>query len=447
MSTSNGTAAKKSAGTETGSNATDLLRKYADLMRAAGSTDGAWNPDPDEHIIGMLRHDVELSANESKFVALVKLCCLRQKPFSPDVDDFGRGRTLWGWTETGKPLRLAEVMSFFHWDKGNAHKYSRRPLAYGFIRKNADGQFGIGARVQGKFVENPETDQLTPEEDEVVCTDNLPKYLAVEIERFSKPDRLNFLRGWRQIRAASQQRLNTYKQHNYQREQNELSVHCRGFQLELKRKSESGAEEREVENTELSVQTTSVQNGDKPLDNASNGSVQQVHIRKQSKAQPVYEQSSSSSSEPSSVQRTTTTNANLPKKEDHEAVDQISAAIQAHRDTPDPGFVLNVFREARSKDPLVTAEEIVQIIHERAPAKRAPGLEFYRVAVLNCLPLRRVMSAAEPATATMSDEEHLKVLELLIAESPNHPQLGEWRQQLAELREQFGTQAKKAGGR
>jgi hypothetical protein len=341
------------------------------------------------HTRGMLRHDVELSANESKFVALVVLSCVCQKPLGPDIEDFGFCRTVWGWTETGTPLRLTEVMAFFGWDKGNAHKYSRRPLAYGFIRKNADGQFGIGARVEGKFLDEPEPKDAPLEEGEVVCTDNLPNYLAVEIRRLSKSDRRNFLLGWRQIKKTARERLAAEKKRLYELEQDELSSHCKAFALELKRRSETAADDPPESEPRLSVQTTSVQNGGEPLYNAPNASVQTTYIRKQSKAQNHSRASSSSSTSSAPVQNSTTTK---PSQEELEAISQLSAAVQANGDTPDAGFLLNLFRDARKKDPSATAAEIVQIMHERAKAKKLPGLEFYRVVVLNCLPLERVMS-------------------------------------------------------
>jgi hypothetical protein len=467
MSDRNGTATKKPAMGETSSDAdgaaAELLRKYVDLMRAAGSPNGAWNPDPDEHLTGMLREDVCLSPNELKFIALVKSCCVRPKPTRPNYDDFGRGRTLLGWTETGKPLRLTEVMAFFGWDKGNAHKYSLRPLAYGFIRKEADGQFGLGARVQGRYEEQPEGAKSAPEEEEVVCTDNLPNYLAVEIKRFNKSDRLQFLRGWRTIRAAAQQRLNAQKKRLYDLEQTELSVHCKAFELELKRKSESAGDDAEKTEGELSVQTTSVQNGADPLYNAANGFGQTTHIRKHSTAQFPYQQSSSSSQQEHSEGTTTTDEKAFLKRVRTELV---------RHGALDQEILLDLVARCRAKSADCTAEEIEHFIQVKAkliPRDVQNRIAWLRTAVPKCFEpeslteYRRQLADAAQAAATPAPTYDLrpfeptppaerieflqKELRTLRATDPDHPRARIFiPKEIAELREKLKSERASAAG-
>lgn len=332
-------------------------------MREAGSTTGAWNPDPDEHILGMLREDVELSPNESKFVAYVKFCCTRQKP---------AGRTAWGFTETGKPLRLTEIRAFFGWDWGNAEKYSKRPLAYGFIRKNADGQFGLGARVQGRFSEDDPGSEPPSEVDLLVCTDKLPRYLAeaLVMKKYPSKARENFLQGWRSIKAEAQKELNSEKQRIYDREQERLSEHCKTFDAELpdlKRKAKS------AEESSLSVQTSSVQNGGEAAYNAVNGSVPTAHIRRQSKAHSSYRYSSSSEA--------TTTTEFPPGCEKARIAEAMAAYVVV-----DDDLVHRLTRECLEKDPECTAEEIINFAHAKGAVARGKTNPsgFLKAAVVNC---------------------------------------------------------------
>lgn len=419
-----GAAPKKPAGSEAAA-AAELLQKYADLMREAGSPTGAWNPDPDEHTVSMLREDVQMSPNELKAVMLIKSCCMRQKP---------TGRTIWGFTEAGRPLRLTEIMAYFGWDKGNASKYLRRPLAWGFVRRNEHGQFGIGARVQGKFVEEPEDPKAQPSDDEVVCTDNLPEYLAIEIKRFSKTARRNFLLGWRQIKDQARQRLAAEKKRLYELEQKELTHHCKDFELELKRKSRDPADDANGE----SVHTTSVQDSAELVYKATNGSVRTGHIRNERKGQFYREEASSSSS----AQATTT-------DEETEAVAKIASAIREHATTPDVAFLLQMWRDGRKKDPILTGDEVVKLIHERGKAKREPGMNFFRVALLNCLPLVRPRPLQATAAEQSIDlETEIREIEEFIADSsPENVNIPYLKRRLDELRAEKAERQRRANAK
>lgn len=314
MSRLNGTATKKPAASETGNDAAEkVLQEYKDLMLEAGSPNGSWNPEPDQHILGMLRDDVTLSENEIKVINYVKYCCLRQKPT-------GRARTAWGWLDNGKRLRTTELNNFFGWAMGNTMKYLARPLAYGFIRKDEKtGQLGIGARVQGKYTP-PNPKPGTPSEiDLLICTDKLPRYLAEAVcSQLTEPEKLSFLKKWRSIKTDAQQELNAEKQRIYDKEQKQLEEHCKAFRGKLPNLKRKGAKEAEQDAADpdpnLSVQITSVQNEPAPSYKTENGSVPITHIRKQSKAVFYRDPSSSSTVEESpDSEHPTTTN---PSQED-----------------------------------------------------------------------------------------------------------------------------------
>jgi hypothetical protein len=459
MSGDNGTARKKSAARETRSDAAEeLLQQYADLMRQAGSPNGAWNPDPDEQTLGILRDDVEISPNEIKFLFLVKSCCLRQKP---------AGRTAWGFTETGKPLRDTEVSAFFGWDPANTMKWSKRLLAWGFIRKNTSGQYGIGARVQGKFVP-PKPQPGTPSEvDLLVCTDKLPRYLAeAACSQLTESEKLSFLQGWRRIKSEYQQKLNAEKQRIYEQEQNHLDEHCKAFSGKLpglKRKGSKAPEEEAADpDSDLSVQTSSVQNGEEPLYSAPDGSVRTTYIRKQSKASSPAPSppsvsgsprasSSSSSSEPGAKPTTTT---ETPSAEER----KIAAAIGRHEILADDVQVRRILAACRAADPECTPEEIEHFVDLKAPAsKQAEKPAAYLCAsVANCFQSeewRAYRKHGPPAAADDSQPQdpaaRITQLRFLIDDLPRHPQIENWRKELAELERQAGPgeRAQKAGQR
>lgn len=374
MSRTNGTAvARKPVASETArDSAAEMLQQYSNLVREAGSPNGAWNPDPDEQILGVLRDDVVLSPNEIKFIFLVKYCCLRQKPM---------GRTAWGFTETGKPLRDTEVGAFFGWDPANTMKYAKRPLAYGFVRKNANGQYGIGARVQGKFIE-PKPEPGSPSEvDLLVCTDKLPRYLAEAVcSQLTEPEKFSFLKTWRSITTDSQQELNTQKQRIYDKRQKRLEEHCKSFRgklPDLKRKSSKEAEEEAADDaSDLSVQTSSVQNESEALYNARAGSERTSYIRKQSKA--VFNSESSSSETAAECGEPQTTTASRSS--------EIAKALWDSVGVSDEALVRQIRQACRTNAPDCTDDEITYFIRLKghlALGKPSPGGYLLRT-ISNC---------------------------------------------------------------
>lgn len=287
-----GAATKKAATKEESSkSAEELFREYAEMFREAGSTSGAWNPEPDEWIVGIVRADVSFTENEIKAMFGVKAHCLRKNPL--------KGRTIWGWTPTGKIFRATELAAYYGWDEGNTNKWLKRPIEFGFLRKNdATGQLGIGASVRGtpSPEPKPELDEVAAEIESLVCTDKLPRYLAEAIvNKYGPLKRATFKNGWKIIKNAFREAYAAEKQRIYNQEQDQLSDYCRVFDPELpelKRKTPKEDEEAAGNyDSELSVRTSSgednngfVQNGAKPLYKAKNGSVRTRHIRNERKA-------------------------------------------------------------------------------------------------------------------------------------------------------------------
>jgi len=383
MSERNGTAPKKSVASEAGNDAeAELLKKYADLMREAGSPNGAWNPEPDEHISGVLRHDVELSPNETKAIFGVKAHCIRNNP--------AKGRTAWGWAATGKPFRATELGNLFGWDPSNTMKHLARPLAYGFIRRDEKtGQLGLGARVQGKYVP-PNPKPGTPSEvDLLVCTYQLPRYLAESVcSQLTANRRVAFLDGWKAIKERKQDELNTEKQRIYESEQNELSEHCRTFDPRLpglkRKRTKPESEEAECSPDSWSVHTSAVQNSEAGLYNGSEQSVPTTHIRKQSKAQFRHEQSSSSVAEADAT--TTSTNPSQESSDSARSEVSLVTAALAPYCIPEEGKVIELIARCRQHAPDCTGEEIVRVIHEKGKHIRNADmpLAFAVKAVSNC---------------------------------------------------------------
>lgn len=272
MSAATGTTPKKPAASETNESAAETLQNYTRLMREAGSRNGAWNPDPDDHLLGLIRDDVSLTSNEAKAMFGVKAHCLRPNSL--------KGRTAWGWTPTGKPFRATELAAYFGWDEANTLKWLKRPLDFGFLRKNEEtGQLGIGACVRAPADPEPEGEPENPESevDLLVCTDKLPRYLAEAIvNNYGPSERVTFINGWKSIKNAAKEALAAQKQRIYDREQNELSNYCKAFDPELPELKRKAAKESE---DHLSVPTSP-----EPLYKAQNGSVRTSYIRNQSKA-------------------------------------------------------------------------------------------------------------------------------------------------------------------
>ena len=302
-----GDAKKKPVASEGGTkSAADLFQEYAEMFREAGSLSGAWNPEPDEWIVGMVRADVSFSENEIKALFGVKAHCLRNNPI--------KGRTVWAWTQTGKIFRATELSAYYEWDEGNTTKWLKRPIEFGFLRKNEEtGQLGIGASVRGKPSPEPkpEIDEAAAEIESLVCTDKLPRYLAEAIvNKYGPLERTTFKNGWKIIKNAARDALAAEKQRLYECEQNQLSDYCRAFDPDLpglRRKAPKKSEEAErEEDFDLSVQTSNpaadddfVQNPQSaendPYKTASD-SVRTSHIRNDRKA--VFKERFSSSSFP-----------------------------------------------------------------------------------------------------------------------------------------------------
>jgi hypothetical protein len=397
--------AKKPVASEAASEqaAAAQLQAYAKLMREAGSPDGHWNPEPDEQISGMVRHDVELSPNETKAIFAVKAHCLRYNPL--------KGRTAWGWTETGKPFRETELGLYFGWDEGNTHKWLKQPLAYGFIRRNEKtGQLGIGALVRGQAEPDGPPDSLS-EVDLLVRTDKLPRYLAKAVHcQLTETEKLTFLTGWRSIQTKGQQELNTQKQQIYDRTIERLDEHCKTFGgklPKLQRKTSKAVEEEAAENDpDLSVRTSSeadsVQDTLDPLYKAANGFVRTSHIRNESKAKQGYESSSSLDAD-SGREHPTTTSPQDPEKLSPQKPSEITkvatgiaenavvtATIAEFIAPPDEVIVVDLIAACRTKEPSCTVEEICHFVKERGPLVasshrlRSP-MAYLKTSVVNCI--------------------------------------------------------------
>lgn len=263
---------------------------HAALMREMGSETGAWNPEPDEHITGLLRDDVELSPNELKLLAYVKACCLRQP------------RRPWGKTASGLPLTLQEIADQFGWDSGNAAKHARRPLAHGFIRKNSDGVYGIGARIRGTNDMSPAElyrmscdDILAAGEEKkhIVCTDSIPQYLFAQFKGLSHAERKKFAQWWVSSKEAEKEELaRTVKavRNRFQEERTAEAKELFGIDIQrgpkpVKVDRKTAAEEEDL----LSVQTVAaeedeefVQTANATLYSVENGPVQTAPPYKQS---------------------------------------------------------------------------------------------------------------------------------------------------------------------
>jgi hypothetical protein len=230
-----------------------------------GSPDGAWNPEPDEQITGALRHDVDLSPNHSRFIAYVKACCIRKK---------AADRTALGITERGKPLTLARIIEYFDWDSGNASRLAKQLLAWGFVRINENGVFGLGACVRGTFVEDEEGAKtecskcgrkLGEFQKCAVCTYSIPEYVFVAIKRLSEIEQKNFIQGWVSKKERELERIAESTKTIRQETKADLNILCRQFGIELKTEeqpadkngSKKGRKKGGNRNPQLFVQTAS----------------------------------------------------------------------------------------------------------------------------------------------------------------------------------------------
>lgn len=234
---------------------------YDKLMRDMGSPDGAWNPQPDAQILGVLRDDVSLSPNDSKAIAVVSSACIRKKP---------KGRTAFGLTEHGKPLIRERLYEILGWDPSNGSKVVIRLLAWGFLRENSEGVLGLGANVNGTYTEAPEeAKNECPKcgrnfgEDRIcmVCTYHLPEYLFVARKRLSEIERKKFDQGWVAAKEREAERIAESTKTIRHETKEQLQDHCKAFGLELKNGTKNGTESGEPKNRKTSeklyVHTTS----------------------------------------------------------------------------------------------------------------------------------------------------------------------------------------------
>ena len=319
----------------------DELQRHDELMREAGSSNGAWNPEPDQHIAGILHESIALTPNEVKAITYVKACCLR---FNVKLHG-ERGRCVWGVTENGKKLTRARMADKFEWDLGNTNRYLKRPLAWGFIRENADGILGIGARIStGALVDPDGGENEANDGKEVVCTDNLPKYLFEESKRLSSDDRERFFTMWGAEKKAAQERLAAAVAQEREAEQKRLIEVCNSFGLTLKTGKKKRAQDVEPEGVVSSVQTTQ---GDLSVQSEKRGPYtadsESVQTRIYKEAEKTQKQRTSSS-----------------------APVGILEALRAHGPVDDDDVANQLFAACRSKAREATEDDVVRVIHQRA---------------------------------------------------------------------------------
>lgn len=225
-------------------------RKFTQLMHEMGSTTGDWNPEPDGHITGFLRKDVNPSPNEIKLINCVKSCCTRKKT---------GGRTAWG-KVNGEPLKLTQIKDLLNWDISNAAKHAKRPLAWGFVRVNEDGVFGTGAAevsVSGRV--KPELKPLGEEKakdlNSLVCTYQLPQYVADELKGLSPEQAEIFVTEWVRRHELAKKRQAEAMAAERQREFEDKNELCKAFGSEL-RKREKLAKKPQASTPQNSEQRT-----------------------------------------------------------------------------------------------------------------------------------------------------------------------------------------------
>jgi len=209
---------------------------YGELTLEMGSPNRSWHPEPDDQIYGRLRHDVNLSPNETKAIAYVDACCTLDK---------AAGRTAWGITDRGQPLTEARIKDYFGWDDSNTSKHLKRPLAWGFLRRNEKGVFGLGGNVTGTYDEERMEGEdgtckvcgrtLGEGEKCPVCTYRIPEYVFVAIKGLSEIRQKNFVQGWVTRKQREQKRISEQTKTIRQEELADLKKFCKGFGVDSKR--------------------------------------------------------------------------------------------------------------------------------------------------------------------------------------------------------------------
>ncbi len=109
----------------------------------------------------------------------------------------------------------------------------------------------------------------------------------------------------------------------------------------------------------------------------------------------------SSSSLASEIPPTTTTIPE-PDAREAESLARLAAALQPYG-TPDQPLVRKLWHDCRKNDPGATAEEVCQVIVEKAPGKRNNGLGYFLTAIPPCFPLPRA-ATPPPKPAQMEQE-------------------------------------------
>lgn len=413
-------AAKKTVASESSMSARTEETKHSQLMREMGSRNAAWNPEPDDHITAMLREDIELSPNEIKLIAYVKFCCIRNK---------ASGRSAWGETERGQALTIQLIANYFQWHPKNAPKHARRPLAYGFVRQNEKGQFGLGARVDGTL--SDELDYLGRINGEYenggVCTYSMPPYLRADSKRLSKIQQENFLQGWVTRKEAAAARLREAVAACRAQEQKELLEHCQTFGLELKIGKK------------------------KPKQN-SPGADAKLDCTPDMPVPPERSETHSSGASPIrerlvvTVKNEITSDAPATAMSlEYEFRKAVAKALAAYT-SPDDEAVAKLITKCREKAPDCTAEEIVHFIHEKSKAMPrtvdSPNA-WLSTAVPKCFApislqcyresLRSPVAAAISESEYKTPQEEIAQLEQMLKDFPTHVESPQWKERLAEL--------------
>jgi hypothetical protein len=235
---------------------------FGELMRQMGSATGDWNPEPDDHILGMLRPDVTPSPNEIKAIFLVKSCCIRKKP---------GGRTVWGKID-GEPLTVKRLSDYFDWDVSNAAKHLKRPLGWGFIQIKK-GVLGMRADVTGTA---PEEDPDTPPDingenkakvlNSLVCTYHVPEYVAIDLKRLSFQEVEKFATRWIHNEQAQKRRLADAQIAIRERRFEEQQNLCQEFGSRLKKLKDRDAGGEESRRSSVQLTFSSMEDFHSPAE-------------------------------------------------------------------------------------------------------------------------------------------------------------------------------------
>ena len=426
---------------------------YRKLMFGMDSPNGDWNPDPDQQTTGLLRTDVQVSANQIKIVALVKACCIRDKP---------GGRTAFGKTERGEPLILARICDYFQWDPSNTSDLIKPLLAWGFLRQNDQGVFGLGARVQGshkKDPDDPKTEcptcgrKLSEDENCVVCTYHIPEYAFVAAKRLSENDFQNWLQGWVTRKEGEKERIAEETKRVRQEVLAELKTHCLSFGIELKngtpKSQNSGQKEWSVQTTRQarSVQTTESASYKAAEDGVQSENGAPIKERREEK-----KLASSADGEAQALEQEVRSRIQASKLEklgdeslDDQTVRNIRIGLQRVPEDQRKE-VLEILEQkcrslAKGRGGAETWGWLVGMVRSEA-TKRSDRAKNGGHSISNASTAQRVEPVPEE-----SANERIARLEDQIQAWPNHLQVDQWRAELDLLRKLRGKGAAAGGGR